>query len=255
MIEKIKYPLGDSIGMVSLVDKMQQDTALKVINSAKVSYASKADVFDPKDKKLISYLWENQHTSPFRHTYYTFHLKCPLFVFRQWTKYQVASNWRKYEVDGHPVSLEVFDLFYDDEKGCSWNEISGRYAILKPEFYIPTTIRGNIAHGSKQASTDLPHDFPHEEVKLKLMNICELQYKEYEALLEQGVAKEIARTILPQSIYTEAYWTVSLQSVMHFLMQRLDKNAQFEIRQFAEAVYSLIEDDLTKMGLNKESFL
>lgn len=249
------FALKDGIGFASMVDRMQNDFALKVVNSARISFDNQKDSFDDSDKKLVSYLWGNGHTSPFRHSCYTFHVKCPLFVFRQWTKYQVASTWRKYELDGDPVPVDVFDLFYDTDKGCSWNEISGRYAKLTPEFYIPARIRGNTKTGSKQKSEDLGDSFNHWETRIHMQKLCEEAYNNYLDLLEIGVAKEIARTILPQSIYTEAYWTVSLQGVLHFLQQRLAPDAQYEIRMYAEAIYELIKDDLEKLGLAKEAII
>lgn len=245
--------LKDNIGKIELIEKPNISVPLKVVNAARTSYKNESQEFSEKDKKLTAYLWNNGHTSPFRHSFYTFMVKAPLFVFRQWTKYQVGSTWRKYEVDGEAVSLEIFDLFYDTDKGCSWNEVSGRYARLTPEFYVPDKMRSNSSHGSKQSSKALPPDFNHSKWKLKLMEECEQAYKSYEEKIESGIAKEIARINLPQSIYTSAYWTVSLQGVLHFLSQRLHKDAQYEIQQYALAVYSEIKSDLDILGITKES--
>jgi len=238
-------------GFVSLVDKMGQDVALKVVNSARISYNKKKDQYDEKDKKLTNFLLNNEHTSPFRHSYYTFHVKAPLFVFRQWMKYQVGSTWRTYEINGQEVSLETFDHLYDLDKGCSWNEISGRYVELSPEFYIPRKLRGNPPHGNKQASNENSYsgneEYDLQQMEHAVIKACSI----YKGLISTGVAKEIARMILPQNIYSEAYWTCSLQSVIHFLHQRLKPDAQFEIRQYAEAIYNLIETDLNQLGINK----
>ena len=87
MTASIIYVLEDDIGFVSLVDQMQNNHALKVVNAARISYNNKKDQFDDRDKKLSKYLWEHEHTSPFRHSFYTFHCKMPLFVARQWNKY------------------------------------------------------------------------------------------------------------------------------------------------------------------------
>ena len=119
--------LDDGIGFVALVDRMQQDPALKVVNSARISYEKQKRDYGEGDKKLAGFLWQHGHTSPYRHSFYTFHWKAPLFVFRQAFKYQVGSGWRTYEVGGEAVSLEVFDVLFDTDKGCSWNEVSGRY--------------------------------------------------------------------------------------------------------------------------------
>jgi len=244
--------LGDGIGFVALVDRMEQDPALKVVNSARISYDKQKEGFEEKDRKLCSFLWEHGHTSPFRHSFFTFHWKAPLFVFRQAFKYQVGSGWRTYEVDGAEVSLEVFDVMFDTDKGCSWNEVSGRYVRWTPEFYVPTVMRANPPHGNKQASFDLPEDFDHAGERKLMLAECEDAFKRYEARIERGVAKEIARMILPQSLYTQAYWTVSLQGVLHFLQQRLKPDAQYEIRVFAEAVRDLVKDDLARVGVTFE---
>lgn len=249
------YYLNDGIGFVSLVDRMKNDAALKIVNSARISYSKSKYLLDDKDTNLIRFLLANQHTSPFRHTYYTFHVKVPLFTLRQWIKYQVGSTWRKYEIDGDPVSVEMFDLMYDTDKGCSWNEISGRYAPFKPEFYIPSMMRANPPHGNKQASMVLGEDFNHAEAKMKMFEECERAYKAYEERIESGIAKEIARMMLPQNIYTEAYWTVSLQGVIHFLTQRMQPDAQFEIQKAADAVYALISSDLNRMNINKSALI
>lgn len=241
--------LGDNIGFVALVDRMAQDPALKVVNSARISYDKQKEGFGERDKKLCSFLWEHGHTSPYRHSFYTFHWKAPLFVFRQAFKYQVGSGWRTYEVEGEEVSLEVFDMMFDTDKGCSWNEVSGRYVKWTPEFYVPSVMRANPPHGNKQASVDLPADFDHAGEREAMLAECREAFERYEARIERGVAKEIARMILPQSLYSQAYWTVSLQGVLHFLDQRLKPDAQYEIRAFARAIAELVKDDLERIGV------
>jgi thymidylate synthase (FAD) len=244
--------LDDDLGFIALVDRMQQDHALKVVNSARISYSSQSESMGERDTKLAKYLWTHGHTSPYRHSFYTFHWKAPLFVFRQAFKYQVGSTWREYEVEGASVSGEVFDVVFDTDKGCSWNEVSGRYVQWTPEFYVPLTLRSNPSHGSKQASVDMPPDFDHGAERATMIAECEQAFRTYEDRIERGVAKEIARMCLPQNIYTQAYWTVSLQGVIHFLTQRLKPDAQFEIRRYALAIADLIADDLEKLGITAE---
>jgi len=241
--------LDDGIGFVALVDRMQVDPALKVVNSARISYEKQKEGFEDKDKSLCRFLWEHGHTSPYRHSFYTFHWKAPLFVFRQAFKYQVGSGWREYEVGGETVSLEVFDVMFDTDKGCSWNEVSGRYVKWTPEFYVPIRMRANPAHGNKQASVELPDDFDHARERALMLAECERAFHDYEARIARGVAKEIARTCLPQSLYSQAYWTVSLQAVLHFLDQRLKDDAQFEIRRFAQGVQRLVQPELDRLGV------
>jgi len=241
--------LGDDIGFVALVDRMREDPALKVVNSARISYSRQKEGFDKGDGKLARFLWEHGHTSPYRHTFFTFHWKAPLFVFRQAVKYQVGSTWRKYEVNGETVGLDVVDVLFDTDKGCSWNEISGRYVEWEPEFYIPQVMRSNPSHGNKQASEILGEEFDHAGERARMQAECDSAYALYRERLERGVAKEIARICLPQNVYTQAYWTVSLQGVLHFLDQRLKPDAQYEIRRFAEGVYELLREDLEQLGI------
>lgn len=242
--------LDDGLGFVALVDRMQHDPALKVVNAARISYERQKKEFDGKDRALCSFLWEHGHTSPFRHSFYTFHWKAPLFVFRQAFKYQVGSGWREYEVDGRSVSLEVFDVLFDTDKGCSWNEVSGRYVEWAAEFYVPRVLRSNPPHGNKQASVDLDASFDHEGERAAMLAECREAFERYEARIRRGVAKEIARMSLPQSLYTQAYWTVSLQGILHFLDQRLKPDAQYEIRRYAEAVHALVRTDLERVGVH-----
>ncbi|MFT4711206.1 MAG: thymidylate synthase (FAD), partial [Planctomycetota bacterium] len=159
--ETARMTLDDDIGFLALVDRMQENHALKVVNSARISYSNQKTETDEADKKLSRYLWMHGHTSPYRHSFYTFHWKAPLFVFRQAFKYQVGSTWREYEADGQSISLEAFDVMFDTDKGCSWNEVSGRYVQWTPEFYVPATMRANPSHGNKQASVDLGEGFDH----------------------------------------------------------------------------------------------
>lgn len=244
--------LDDGIGFVALVDRMQQDPALKVVNSARISYEKQKRDYGEADKKLAGFLWQHGHTSPYRHSFYTFHWKAPLFVFRQAFKYQVGSGWRTWEVGGEAVSLEVFDVFYDTDKGCSWNEVSGRYVKWTPEFYVPQVMRANPAHGNQQASVDLPPEYDHAGERARMLAECESAFTAYEERIARGVAKEIARMLLPQNLYSQAYWTVSLQGVMHFLEQRLEPDAQYEIRRYAQGVLRLVSADLERLGIRYE---
>ena len=243
--------LGDGVGFVALVDRMQVDHALKVVNAARISYDKQKSGFDDRDQKLCRFLWEHGHTSPYRHSFYSFHWKAPLYVFRQAFKYQVGSTWREYSVDGQTVSLDVFDVLFDTDKGCSWNEVSGRYVQWTPEFYVPHVMRGNPPHGNKQSSSELGPEFDHAGERARMIEECEHAFRNYEERIKRGVAKEIAHACLPQNVYSQAYWTVSLQGVMHFLEQRLAPDAQYEIRRYAEGVYELVRPDLDRLGISR----
>jgi thymidylate synthase (FAD) len=244
--------LDDGIGFVALVDRMRSDAALKVVNAARISYQKQKNELGEEDKKLARFLWVHGHTSPYRHSFFTFHWKAPLFVFRQAFKYQVGSTWREYEAGGESISLEAFDVLFDTDKGCSWNEISGRYVKWQPEFYLPRKMRANPPHGNKQASVELPPDFDHGRERETMRIECETMFRLYRERLERGVAKELARILLPQNVYTQAYWTVSLQGVIHFLAQRLKPDAQYEIRRYAEGVYQLVASELERVGITRE---
>ena len=248
--EGAQFTLDDQLGFVALVDRMVQDPGLKVVNSARISYDKQKADFSESDSKLTRFLWQHGHTSPYRHSFFTFHWKAPLFVFRQAFKYQVGSGWREYEVEGHSVSLEVFDVMFDTDKGCSWNEVSGRYVQWEPEFYVPKVMRANPPHGNKQASVDLPDDFDHAGQREAMLADCKQAFERYQKRVDGGLAKEIARMLLPQNLYTQAYWTVSLQGVLHFLAQRLKPDAQFEIRRYAEAVHALLGPEIERLGLD-----
>jgi thymidylate synthase (FAD) len=198
-------------GHVDYVDHMGDD--LRVANVARVSFNNWKDEFDNKDKRLINYLLEHEHTSPFRHCYVSYRVKAPIFVLRQWGKHQV---------------------------GCAWNELSMRYVhVPEVELWQPSQWRKQ-AKNSKQGSSDEPFSLQEEaDLDQAVFEVARAAVVEYNRMVEQGVAREQARTILPQSLYTTVIWTASLQAVLHFLALRLDSHAQKEIRDYAEAVRDL----------------
>ncbi len=201
-------PASDT-SYVSVVDHMGTD--LTVVNAARVSfnkYKSKGlGVFENKDKKLLKYLLRHEHTSPFRHAFITFRIKAPIFVLRQWAKHQV---------------------------GCSWNEISMRYVKHDLGFWRTDEWRSPPEGSIKQGSAG-PIECQDEATAIydKALKVCT---DSYEALLKAGVCREQARAILPQSMLTEFWWTASLQALLHFLDLRLAKDAQSEIRAYAEDI-------------------
>lgn len=197
-------------GFVELIDHMGSD--LSVVNGARISMGKRKEVFDEKDAGLISYLAEHDHTSPFRIPHVVLHIKAPIFVMRQWMRYNV---------------------------GCSWNEVSRRYVDTDPEFHAPSgwrTQSKNLKQGSDGVLT-MADCVRAERI---YQRSCVKAVETYFDLLELGVAKEQAREVLPLALYTEVYWTASLQAVAHFLNQRLDPHAQWEIREYAKAVKELV---------------
>ena len=231
-------------GHVKLVD-VQGHVGLKTVNAARLSFGGKSEDFSDRDAKLCKYLMDNEHTSPYRHVYFTFDVKAPLFVFRQWWKYQVGSTHREYEMDGEPCA---FDIMMDEDKGCSWNELSGRYSVLETEVYQPEVWRANT--GRQAANAPMDNDDSEYESE-KYASTMGWLLDNYHAALDRGVAKELARLYLPPGIYSQAVWTVSLQSVLHFLHQRLKPEAQLEIRMYAQAVLTLLKPQLSAMGITQ----
>ena len=199
-------------GFVRLIDHMGTD--LTVVNAARVSFGKRKEAFEPKDAELVEYLAEHEHTAPFRHAYLTFHVKAPIFVFRQWMKHRIASDF---------------------------NEISGRYVEFpEDEFFVPDAFRQQ-AKVNKQGSEGEIDEVHRDQAREVFLAACRNSVAEYKKLIAMGVCREQARCILPLGLYSEAYWTVSLQAAAHFLHLRLDSHAQWEIRQYAAAVRALIE--------------
>ena len=208
---ELEIPVLDR-GFVKLVDHMGTD--LSVVNAARVSYGKRKETLDEKDALLVNYLAEHEHTSPFRHAFLQFHAKAPIFVFRQWMKHQV---------------------------GCSWNEISGRYVeFAEDEFYLPAQFRQQ-AKVNKQGSEGEIAEDQRDAAAATYLETCKNAVAGYRSLLAAGVCREQARCVLPLALYSEVYWTVSLQAAAHFIRLRTDGHAQWEIQQYAQAVRKLVE--------------
>lgn len=203
-------------GYVRLVDVMGSD--LSVVNAARVSFARESSELDERDERLIKFLAREGHTSPFRHAMATFEIKAPLMVARQWWKYVVGSD---HTMDG-------------------WNEVSRRYVDERPEFYIPDVWRA-APDNRKQGSGGPVDQATSLEAKKVLEHVCEDAIANYKMALIHGICAEQARLFLPAyAMYTTWRWTASLQSICHFLNQRLASDAQWEIREYAKAVEHLI---------------
>ena len=216
-----------NLGYVGLVSTMGND--LEVANAARVSFDKRSELdmtglLKSKDKKLIDFLWKEEHTSPFRHCVLSFEIYAPLMVARQHWKYAVAST------------------FVDDQNG--WNESSRRYITEEPAFYIPTAEDWRSApENSKQGSGDPINYGLGIELTMRLFNTIEAAEVEYNNALELGVCAEQARLFLPAyGMYVRYRWTTSLHGVMHFLQQRLAHDAQKEITDYALAMKSLAEE-------------
>jgi thymidylate synthase (FAD) len=201
-------------GYVLLVDKMGTD--LTPVNAARASFARKSDQMTEKDERLLSYLVEHNHTSPFRHAVLQFEVKAPLMVCNQWFRY----------VTGAASS----DPFF------AWNEQSRRYVTSEPEFYTPAEWR-SAPENKKQGSGLAASEWASEKAYESLSAVVDEALLHYSMCIERGICAEQARLFLPAyAMYTTWYWTASLQAVCHFLRERLDGHAQYEIRQYAQAV-------------------
>ena len=190
---------------VELIDKMGSD--LSVVNAARVSFAKRKKEFEDKDERLIKYLAEHDHWSPFGHASMQFLIKAPIFVARQLVKHQV---------------------------GLVWNEVSRRYVDDKPEFYIPFMWRKR-AEDKKQGSSD-------EEVEFDITDIVQASKTIYNQMLEEDIAPEMARMVLPQCMMTEWYWSVSLMAFARVVNLRIKEDSQAETRVIATHIEKHLKD-------------
>ena len=196
-------------GFVELLHTFGND--LTVVNAARVSFHKESTHLDEKDEKLIKYLAEHNHVTPFFHPQAQFRIKMPIFVAREWYRHQI---------------------------GFARNEVSRRYVDDPPECYLPPVIRARdekVKQGSKPEGV-----VEHSVAKAMIADINERACETYAELLALGVAPEVARTILPQGMYTEFIETASLAAYARLCKLRSDLTAQWEIRQYADAVRTLL---------------
>lgn len=201
-------PLGDGISRVELVAVSGND--LDVVNAARVSYGKVSHELTERDQKLIDYLVAHDHTSPLEHNRLSFRIKCPIFVARQWMRHRMNS----------------------------YNEISYRYVASDLEFYMPQTWRkqDTVNKQSSHGSVDFPEGSAAYEQALAAA------VRAYNLLLDNGIAREQARGILPVCTYTEFIFTCNLHSLFHFLKLRAAKEAQKEIQEYAIAMGTMAKD-------------
>ena len=206
-----KYDCLDN-GFIRLVDYMGDDYA--IVQAARVSYGLGTKTVT-EERGLIRHLMRFRHTSPFEMVEFKFHVKLPIFVARQWIRHRTANV----------------------------NEYSGRYSILKDEFYVPELelIRTQSTLNKQGRSLEM---LPAEKAVQITEQMKETQkhlFDEYNSYLELDMARELARINLPLSTYTEWYWKIDLHNLFHFLKLRLDKDAQYEIRVYADKITEIIK--------------
>ena len=194
-------------GFVRLDGAMADD--LSVVNGARVSFARRKDEMDASDEGLIRFLMRDRHGSPFEHNAFRFHVRCPIFVAREWFRHRIGS----------------------------FNEFSMRYAKATDDFYVPEPEDVRTQVGKPGAYTFEPVDDElAEETRRELEALYEQAYATYARLVEKGVARELARSVMPVGSYTQFYWTVNARALMNFVSLRNSEFAQLEIRRYAEAV-------------------
>lgn len=188
---------------------------LAVVNSARVSLGKRHDKLKEGDDKLIAYLLKNRHGTPFEQSMFRWHVRAPIFVFRQWHRHRI---------------------------GWSYNEMSGRYTELLDKYYLPRPEHIRIRHGApghycyEMASEDQARYF-----RECTSYSCETALTTYKIQLERGIAPELARLCLPVNIYSEMICTCNARSLMHFLSLRNDSHAQWEFRQYAIAMEEMFK--------------
>lgn len=214
-------------GYIRLVDTMGND--LSIVNAARVSYDKESKLnedgsLSTSDQRLLKFLIKENHTSPIRHAAMTFEVYAPLMVARQWWKYAVAST------------------HVDDQNG--WNESSRRYITEEEQFYVPGSTQWRSApENSKQGSGEPITSGWGNHFTMALNKAIEEGEENYKRALEHNIAPELARLFLPAyGMYVRWRWTVSLHGVLNFLEQRLEHDAQSEIRDYAVATKELVKD-------------
>lgn len=199
---------------INLVETMGGDLA--VVNSARVSYGKSVSELNEKDERLIGRLLRDHHGTPFEQSVFTFYVRCPIFVAREWFRHRIGS----------------------------FNEISGRYKELEMDFYVPKKFR--VASDGPQM--DYKYEDADEGLNATASIAVRRAYKQaetaYKDLLELGIAKEHARIVLPVGIFTEFRWTVNARALMNFLTLRNHPAAMGEIRAYARSIEKIFSDQM-----------
>ena len=198
---------------------------LSVVNGARVSFARRKEEMDESDEGLIRFLLRERHGTPFEHNSFRFHIRAPIFVAREWFRHRVGS----------------------------FNEFSMRYAKATDEFYVPAPedVRSQVGKPGAYSFEPVSEEIA-ETTREELKAVYETAYETYERLVELGVARELARCVLPVGAYTEYYWTVNARSLMNFVSLRAAETAQREIRRYAEACEAFLAD---KMPITHAAFV
>jgi len=190
---------------------------LSVVNAARVSFARRREDVDDADAGLIRFLLRDRHGTPFEHNAFRFHIRCPIFVAREWFRHRIGS----------------------------FNEFSMRYAKATDDFYVPEPddVRSQVGKPGAYSFEPVDPELA-ERTRAELQAVYDTAYATYTRLVEQGVARELARSVLPVGAYTEFYWTVNARALMNFVSLRAAETAQREIRRYAEACESFLAEQM-----------
>ncbi len=210
-------------GFVRLDAVMADD--LSVVNAARVSFARRKETMDDSDVGLVKFLMRDRHGTPFEHNSFRFHIRCPIFVAREWFRHRIGS----------------------------FNEFSMRYAKATDEFYLPEPddVRTQVGKPGAYSFEPVEPELA-EQTRAELQEVYRSAFETYERLVGLGVARELARSALPVGAYTEFYWTVNARSLMNFVSLRAAETAQREIRRYADACETFLA---THMPVTHASFV
>jgi thymidylate synthase (FAD) len=200
-------------GFVRLDAAMASD--LSVVNSARVSFGRRKEEMDESDEGLVRFLMRDRHGTPFEHNAFRFHIRAPIFVVREWMRHRIGS----------------------------FNEFSMRYAKATDDFYVPDAddVRTQVGKPGAYSFEPVEPELA-ERTREELQAVYEQAFETYERLVEAGVARELARSVMPVGAYTEFYWTVNARALMNFVSLRAHETAQREIRRYAEAVETFLAE-------------
>jgi len=200
------------IGYIRLLDIMGNDSS--IVQAARCS-TGKGTTNPERDEELLRYLMRNEHTSPFEMVEMKWHAKMPIFVARQWIRHRTANV----------------------------NEFSGRYSEFKKEYYVPNEETFRLqSQLNKQGGNELVGEEIYKKSSDEIIDISENAWMTYQDMIEEGISREQARIVLPVNYYTHWYWKNDLKNTLHFLKLRMDKHAQWEIREYANAMADIIKE-------------
>jgi thymidylate synthase (FAD) len=206
---------SQSFGFVRLDSCMADD--ISVVNSARVSFAKSQQEMDESAKGLINFLMREKHGTPFEHNAFRFHVKCPVFVAREWFRHRIGS----------------------------FNEFSARYSEVGEDFFVPyqNDVRSQVGKPGAYEFHMVEEEIADQAIGI-ISQANSIAYESYKKLIDIGIAKELSRTVLPVGMYTQFYWTVNARSLMNFLSLRLSKTAQLDIRRYAKSVEAIFADKM-----------